>query len=718
MPQTSNKPAQAAPAKGFDLHTMIELSRHSLLDRVGFSAIYAVLSLFVLPWTAAAGWIAAIVIWEWGVAPRLERASLAMSKARGFAAYACVNFVGASVYSAVAVMGLLQGSPIGVTLAVTWITGSFLNAFMYAGGNRTILATTLAPMVAVSVIGPWLAFGTVWGALVIPVLLALSALSSQRCSVDHDALLGQLADRQVALADIERKLSLAVEASGDGMFEMDLVAGELRPNGTWLTMLGYAADEAAAPITDWRAFVHPEDLPRFEAEYTAHFRGDTEYAAAEVRLRCKDGGNKWVLSRARLVSKTPEGQPWMLIGTTVDISTRKALEQQLEGARDQAEAASLAKSAFLATMSHEIRTPLNGVLGMAQAMAADHLPAVQRDRLDVVRQSGESLLAILNDMLDLAKIEAGRLEVETVEFDLGDISRGAHATFTALANKKGLSFRLDMERASGVYLGDPTRTRQVLYNLISNALKFTETGEIQVTMDYDGAHLVTSVTDTGIGMPPEVLAGLFSKFTQADTSTTRRFGGTGLGLSICKQLAELMGGAISVTSEEGKGSAFVFRIPMVRVGDTREASADPAALEEHAALDIRVLAAEDNSVNQLVLKTLLHQVGVAPVVVENGQLAVEAWETGEWDVILMDVQMPVMDGPTAVRAIREREAAQGRPRTPIIALTANAMSHQIAEYMACGMDGYVVKPIEALKLFQTLERVLNGEDPDEVALVG
>jgi len=717
MPQTSNKPAQAAPAKGFDLRTMIELSRHSLLDRVGFAAIYAVLSLFVQPWTVGAGWIAAIVVWEWGVAPQLERASLTMPRDRGFAAYACINLVGASLYSAVALMGLLKGSPIGMAIAVTWITGSLLNAFMYASGNRTILATTLAPMVVVSLFGPWLAFGTAWGALAVPVLLGLSALASQRCSVDHDALLGQLADRQVALADIERKLSIAVEASGDGMFELDLVADQHRPNATWLAMLGYAADEAA-PVGGWRALIHPEDLPQVVKSYAAHIRGDTEYAAAEARMRCKDGGYKWVLSRGRLVSKTPDGAPWMLIGTTVDISVRKALEHQLEGARDQAEAASLAKSAFLATMSHEIRTPLNGVLGMAQAMAADQLPAAQRERLDVVRQSGESLLAILNDMLDLSKIEAGKLEIETVEFDLGDISRGAHATFTALANKNGLSFCLDMEGAAGVYLGDPTRTRQVLYNLISNALKFTETGEIRVTMDYDGAHLTTRVTDTGIGMSPEVLTGLFSKFTQADTSTTRRFGGTGLGLSICRELAELMNGSISATSEEGKGSVFVFRIPMIRVGDTRDATADPSAPQEHAALEIRVLAAEDNSVNQLVLKTLLHQVGVAPVVVENGQLAVEAWETGAWDVILMDVQMPVMDGPTAVRAIRAREAAEGRARTPIIALTANAMSHQIAEYLACGMDGYVVKPIEAVKLFETLERVLNGEDSGEATLTG
>jgi CheY-like chemotaxis protein len=248
----------------------------------------------------------------------------------------------------------------------------------------------------------------------------------------------------------------------------------------------------------------------------------------------------------------------------------------------------------------------------------------------------------------------------------------------------------------------------VLYNLISNALKFTEDGEIRVSVDYDGEALVTTVSDTGIGMSAQVVASLFSNFTQADTSTTRRFGGTGLGLAICKQLAELMGGSITVTSDEGRGSTFVFRAPMERIGEARAIEpAETSASGEVSALDIRVLAAEDNSVNQLVLKTLLLQVGVEPVIVENGKLALEAWEGGEWDVILMDVQMPEMDGPTAVRAIRAREAETGRARTPIVALTANAMSHQIAEYIASGMDDHVVKPIEARRLFQALEAALD-----------
>lgn len=213
---------------------------------------------------------------------------------------------------------------------------------------------------------------------------------------------------------------------------------------------------------------------------------------------------------------------------------------------------------------------------------------------------------------------------------------------------------------------------------------------------------------------------LFAKFNQADASTTRRFGGTGLGLAICKQLAELMGGSISVQSVEGKGTTFTFKAPLKRTGAgniVKLPEAPPVAeAPDQQALEIRVLAAEDNTVNQLVLKTLLHQIGVDPVVVENGALAVEAWESGEWDVILMDVQMPIMDGPTATRAIRASEAASGRPRTPIVALTANAMSHQIAEYLACGMDGHVTKPIEAMKLFQALEAALDqGEAARETA---
>ena len=387
--------------------------------------------------------------------------------------------------------------------------------------------------------------------------------------------------------------------------------------------------------------------------------------------------------------------------------SRTALRQARQRAREgelAAEAANAAKSTFLATMSHEIRTPLNGVLGMAQAMAGDELSDRQRDRLSVIHGSGEALLAILNDVLDLSKIEAGKLELEQLEFELADVARGAYSAFTALANKKGLSFALDIERARGRYVGDPTRLRQILYNLISNALKFTEQGEIRVTAVREGEMLQISVADTGVGIAPESLDKLFAKFDQLDSSTTRRFGGTGLGLAICRELAQLMHGEISVDSDLGLGSKFTVRAPLRWVGEERAVAPAMEAPAAQPEIALRVLAAEDNAINQLVLKTLLHQMGVDPHVVDNGEQAVAAWETGEWDVILMDIQMPVMDGLTAAARIRNREADTGRPRTPIVALTANAMSHQVDQYILGGMDGHVAKPIQAVDLFEALTR--------------
>jgi signal transduction histidine kinase/CheY-like chemotaxis protein len=422
---------------------------------------------------------------------------------------------------------------------------------------------------------------------------------------------------------------------------------------------------------------------------------------------------------ATLRHRAVQAQRWVMLlglllvgGAGVAFALQVRATRRLSAAQAQAEAANAAKSAFLATMSHEIRTPLNGVLGMAQAMAGETLTQRQQERLSVIRQSGESLLAILNDILDLSKIEAGKLELEIVDFDLSELARGAYSAFTAIANKKGLSFALDTREAVGRYRGDPSRIRQVLYNLISNALKFTEVGEVRVTALYKYGTLSLTVEDTGPGIAPDSLPKLFGKFDQLDSSTTRRFGGTGLGLAICRELAQLMGGQMTVTSELGRGSTFTLLIPLERIGDEQAPAPAPPVEEEAAPLALRVLAAEDNAVNQLVLKTLLHQLGVDPHIVEDGKAALEAWETGEWDVILMDVQMPEMDGVAATAAIRAREAVTGRARTPIIALTANAMSHQVQGYEAAGMDGFVPKPIQIATLYGALQSALDERDAD------
>jgi signal transduction histidine kinase/CheY-like chemotaxis protein len=403
---------------------------------------------------------------------------------------------------------------------------------------------------------------------------------------------------------------------------------------------------------------------------------------------------------------------FLVLGCVMLVVLQRRGASRLRAAQAKAEAANAAKSAFLATMSHEIRTPLNGVLGMAQAMGAEQLSGRQRERLAVIRQSGEALLTILNDVLDLSKIEAGKLELEIVDFNLGEVARGAYSAFTAIAAKKGLAFVLEVGPAEGRYRGDPSRIRQVLFNLVSNAVKFTEAGEIRVAGRYDDGQLVLDVHDTGPGIAPENVSKLFGKFDQLDSSTTRRFGGTGLGLAICRELAQLMGGTISVESTPGAGSTFTLAIPLSRLGDETAPLPAPPPGEEVEPMSLRVLAAEDNAVNQLVLRTLLHQMGLDPHVVEDGAAALAAWESAEWDLILMDVQMPIMDGIAATAAIRTRERETGRPRTPIIALTANAMAHQVQEYRDAGMDGHVSKPIEVSALYAELCAVLEAGDED------
>jgi CheY-like chemotaxis protein len=383
-----------------------------------------------------------------------------------------------------------------------------------------------------------------------------------------------------------------------------------------------------------------------------------------------------------------------------------------------AAAANAAKSEFLATMSHEIRTPLNGVLGMAQAMTADELAAAQRERLKVIRRSGEDLLAILNDVLDLSKIEAGAMSLETSEFDLEHLARGAVATFAYETHKKDVGFRFEIdEGAKGLYRGDAARVRQIIYNLASNAVKFTSAGEIRVSITPQGAGLRLAVSDTGVGIAADKLATLFDKFVQADGSATRRFGGAGLGLAITRELAALMGGDVRVESVQGKGSTFTVTLPdVVRIAPANANMPNtPAPVEAPAhshdqAPDLRVLAAEDNKVNQLVLKTLLAQAGIEPTLVENGEEAVRAFGMQAWDIVLMDIQMPVMDGMAATRAIRERESRTGAAKTPILAVTANAMVHQIAEYQAAGMDGVVAKPIELGALLEAMETVLDAAE--------
>ena len=423
-------------------------------------------------------------------------------------------------------------------------------------------------------------------------------------------------------------------------------------------------------------------------------------------------GDLWI----RVDQVPTEDGGLLTLGT--DITEIRKSAEQLADALDQAESANRAKSEFLATMSHEIRTPLNGVLGMAQAMHRDALSPPQLERLKVIQSAGEVLLILLNDVLDISKIESGKIELEDGVLDAAALAASVQATFIALAAEKDVSLELEVTpAANGSWRGDPVRVRQILQNLVSNAVKFTERGSVRISIDHDGQGLTLKVADTGLGIPLGHQARIFESFAQADASTTRRYGGSGLGLTICKALVDLMGGEIALDSAPGRGATFIVRLPLERSPESAVAAGDASPEVVAPAQNLKILAAEDNAMNQLVLKTLLGQLGLDPVVVGNGEEALRAWEAERWDVILMDVQMPVMDGPTATRRIRERELQSGRPRTPIIALTANAMAHHTAEYAASGMDALVPKPIKLIELLQAIETACDGSgEPEHMAV--
>ena len=399
--------------------------------------------------------------------------------------------------------------------------------------------------------------------------------------------------------------------------------------------------------------------------------------------------------------------------------------RRAEVERQAAEAASQLKSQFLANMSHEIRTPLNGVLGMVQAMEREEATPAQRDRLRIIRDSGETLLQVLGDVLDYSKIEAGKLELNPEPFDLGEVARRACAIFADTAAAKGLQFGCQVEPAAeGMWHGDPARVRQMMMNLLSNAVKFTSSGRVAVEVRRLAGGLGILVHDTGAGIDRAQLPRLFSKFSQADGSVTRQFGGTGLGLAICRELAALMGGHVDVDSTPGEGSTFTLYLPLERLGDvpvmTHEDAAPSPPAPEAAERPLRILAAEDNAINQKVLAALMEPVGAELTLVASGQEAIEVWRTGAWDMILMDIQMPGMSGMEATLQIRAAEAAEGRARTPIVAVSANAMQHQMDEYRAAGMELHVSKPIQAQALYLAVQAAVDlrqAQDPP-TALAG
>ena len=661
--------------------------------------------------------------------------------------------------------------------------------------------------------------------------------------------------------------------SGDALTDWNLATGNIESGKQWKQMLGYVEGDLDDSIVQWQRMVHPEDLRALQARIDAHLKSQEAAFQAECRLKAKDGQWRWFLLRGAVAARDSEGRPARVLLLQRDISEIKAAEAALISAKEAAEAANRARGAFLANMSHEIRTPMNGIIGMTELALDTDLDAEQRHYLKTVKSSAEALLTIVNDILDFSKIEAGKMEFEALAFSVQDVVLEAVRVLAVSAHKKGLELIADVRPdVPARIVGDPTRLRQVVINLVGNAIKFTEAGEVVVRVEVDqqtdrSMYLRFSVRDTGMGVPADKQQAIFEAFSQADVSTTRRFGGTGLGLAICARLVQLMDGKIWLESAPGQGSVFCFtgrfgvEAPVVAplidpryagrralVIDDNEASgrylvelierlgvqaswsadgaAAVAAIERSRAVDfpydyivvdanmdppagfvlaeawcdsgrkeklvimlttenqrhdlsrsrelgvsahlvkpvgcadmvdalalaegkdsleldafmlshvnfaklseeekagLSVLLAEDNPVNQELAKRLLERLSHRVTIANNGAEAVDLFDAGHFDVILMDMQMPVMGGLEATEAIRSREMRRSwvvsheyRP-VYIIAMTANVMASDRERCLEAGMNDYVAKPLRPEELAAALARAEGAAEGEPEELVG
>ena len=572
-----------------------------------------------------------------------------------------------------------------------------------------------------------------FGLLVLGSTLALYAYQKSKRTYD-DLVARQEGDRERAvdvLRESEFRWKFAIEGSGDGLWDRDVPQSTVFFSARWKEMLGFAQDEIGSGLDEWSKRIHPDDLVQVMADVQAHLDGTTPLYVSEHRVSCKNGGYKWILDRGLVVERDAAGKPLRMIGTHSDISEHKSTERELiqhrnhleelviarttelAATRDAAEAANIAKSAFLANMSHEIRTPMNGIVGMANILRREGVTSKQAQRLDTIDASAQHLLSVINDVLDISKIEAGKFTLEEATVVVSSLMANVSSILSERVKAKGIHLLIETEHLPHNLVGDPTRLQQALLNYATNAVKFTEQGSVTLRAlkqdETDDSVMVRfEVTDTGIGIAPEAMSRLFSAFEQADNSMNRKYGGTGLGLAITKRLAELMGGEVGAESTPGVGSTFWFTVKLTKSGETTEAPTETAVDAEaeirQRYAGHRVLVVDDEPVNREVAVMQLEAVDMAADTAEDGAEGVALARKNSYAAIFMDMQMPKLNGIEATREIRQ---IPGCRDTPIIAMTANAFAEDKEQCLKAGMNDFLIKPFNPDQLFAILLRALS-----------
>jgi len=524
---------------------------------------------------------------------------------------------------------------------------------------------------------------------------------------------------QEAIQEWKNRYEAAALASGNLLYDWDSRTGKVTYGGDLQKILGYTLEEMQGGLKQWMELIHPEDRSYF-ANTIEHLIATKEPARLEFRVLKKSGEYIYVEDTGRFTTNS-RGETIRMLGFVKDITERRRAEEWLKHEKERADLmarealkASQAKSEFLANMSHEIRTPMNAIIGFGDILADEKLTDEQADYVNTIRVSGKHLLEVINDILDFSRIEAGKLDVTMEEHPLKSILARVESMMHPTAVNKGLKFEIRRDgKLPAVIRTDPGRLQQCLINLVNNAIKFTEQGHVYMRLSterHGGEQYIRfDVEDTGIGIAPEEQEEIFESFTQADGSTTRRYGGTGLGLTITKQLTQLLGGKVEVSSEKGAGSVFSLIIPtgidearqpvldedLLRHADDDREKAEPCKFTGH------VLVAEDVKTNQMLIKFLLGGMGLKVTIAEDGSQAVEKALAEELDVIFMDMQMPNMNGYDATRALREKGIT-----TPIVALTANAMQGDEKKCTEAGCDDYLTKPLDRGELMEKIRKYL------------